>query len=149
HHPGRVESRGGVSGPETAAAVVPPHMTRAPSVGALPPLRAPAPVQLTLSNGLEIIAIHRTVAPVVSVSLMVRSGGEGDPQGRAGLASLASEMMDEGAGTRTAIEIAEVLEQLGADLYVGSGRDGSQLTLQVPSKTLAAALAVAADVAIR
>jgi len=128
---------------------VPPHMTHAPSVGALPPLRPPVPSQLALSNGLEVIAVHRTVAPVVSLSLMIRSGADGDPVGRAGLASLTSEMLDEGAGDRTAIEIAEVLEQLGADLYVGSGRDGSQLTLQVPSKTLTPALAVAADVALR
>ncbi len=45
--------------------------------------------------------------------------------------------------------MAEELEQLGADLYVGAGRDGSQLTLQVPSKELERALAIAADVAIR
>jgi predicted Zn-dependent peptidase len=124
-------------------------MLHAPIVGVLPPVRSPAPVQLTLSNGLEVIAIHRTVAPVVSMSLMIRSGGDADPSGHAGLASLTSEMLDEGAGERTAIEIAEVLEQLGADLYVGSGRDGSQLTLQVPSKTLSPALAIAADVVIR
>ena len=47
-------------------------------------------------------------------------------------------MLDEGAGTRSALEIAEELEQLGADLYVGAGRDGSQLTLQVPSQELRA-----------
>jgi predicted Zn-dependent peptidase len=124
-------------------------MTQAPAVGALPPLRPPVPEQLTLSNGLEVVTIHRNVAPIVSMSLMVRAGGDRDPAGRAGLASLTSEMLDEGAGQRSAIEIAQVLEQLGADLYVGSGRDGSQLTLQVPSKTLDPALAIAADVVIR
>ncbi len=58
-------------------------------------------------------------------------------------------MLDEGAGARTALEVAEELEQIGADLYVGAGRDGSQLTLQVPSKELSRALAIAADVVYR
>ena len=45
--------------------------------------------------------------------------------------------------------MAEDLEQLGADLWVGCGRDGSQLSLQVPSKGFEAALAMAADVLLR
>src|SRR4029077_15748045 len=106
-------------------------------------------VQLTLSNGLEVVAIARSVAPIVSVGLMLRSGADSDPAGREGLASSTAEMLDEGAGTRTALEVAEELEQLGADLYVGAGRDGSQLTLQVPAKELSRALAIAADIVIR
>jgi zinc protease len=127
----------------------PAHMTHAPAVGALPPLRPPTPTQLTLTSGLEVVAIARAVAPVVSMSLMLRSGADRDPAERAGLASATAEMLDEGAGTRSAIEIAQVLERLGADLYAGAGRDGSQLTLQVPARTFSAALAVAADVARR
>jgi len=127
----------------------PAHMRAQPVVGTLPPLRTPPTVQLTLGNGLEVVAIARSVAPIVSVSLMVRSGADTDPAGSEGLASSTAEMLDEGAGTRTALEVAEELEQLGADLYVGAGRDGSQLTLQVPSKELERALAIAADVAIR
>ena len=127
----------------------PPQMSAQPAVGTLPPLRTPETIQLTLGNGLEVVAIARAVAPIVSLSLMVRSGADTDPAGREGLASSTAEMLDEGAGTRSALEVAEDLEQLGADLYVGAGRDGSQLTLQVPSKELARALAVAADVVIR
>jgi predicted Zn-dependent peptidase len=89
------------------------------------------------------------VAPIVSMSLMMRSGADCDPPGREGLASSTAEMLDEGAGTRTALEVAEELEQIGADLYVGAGRDGSQLTLQVPSKELERALSIASDVALR
>jgi len=127
----------------------PAHMRAQPAVGMLPPLRTPSTIQFTLGNGLEVVAIARTVAPIVSASLMLRSGADSDPPGREGLASSTAEMLDEGAGTRTALEVAEELEQLGADLYVGAGRDGSQLTLQVPSKELERALAIAADVAIR
>jgi zinc protease len=127
----------------------PAHMAIAPVVGTLPPLQAPATSTFTLSNGLEVVAIPRKVAPIISMSVMVRSGADGDPPEREGLSSSTADMLDEGAGTRTAIEIAQVLEQMGADLYVGAGRDGSQMTLQVPSRELTGALAVAADVLMR
>ncbi len=52
----------------------PAHMTAQPAVGTLPPLRTPTTMQLTLSNGLEVVAIARAVAPIVSASLMLRSG---------------------------------------------------------------------------
>jgi zinc protease len=124
-------------------------MAAQPLVGTLPPLRTPATTELTLGNGLDVVAIPRSVAPIVSMSLMVRSGADSDRPGREGLASATAEMLDEGAGTRSALEVAEELEQIGADLYVGAGRDGSQLTLQVPTKELSRALAIAADIVLR
>ena len=80
---------------------------------------------------------------------MFRSGAACDPPGRAGLASITAEMLDEGAGARDALGIAAELEQLGADLWLGSGRDGSQLSMQAPRETFPAAMAIAADVLIR
>jgi predicted Zn-dependent peptidase len=58
-------------------------------------------------------------------------------------------MLDEGAGARSALGIAEALEHLGADLWLGAGRDGSQLTLQVPTEEFVDALAIAADIVMR
>ena len=58
-------------------------------------------------------------------------------------------MLDEGAGARDALGIAAELEQLGADLWVGSGRDGSQLSVQAPRETFHQAMAMAADILAR
>jgi predicted Zn-dependent peptidase len=80
---------------------------------------------------------------------VLRTGADHDPEGQAGLGSLTAEMMDEGAGDRTAMQIAEALETLGADLWVGTGRDGAQATLQVPTDEFQAALSLAADVILR
>ena len=66
---------------------------------------------------------------------MFRSGGACDPPARPGSASSTAEMLDEGAGARDALGIAAELEQLGADLWLGSGRDGSQLSMQAPRET--------------
>jgi zinc protease len=124
-------------------------MTRPPAVGPLPALAAPAPLAFRLANGLRVLAVPRRAAPIVAANLLIQSGSDADPPERAGLASLAAEMLDEGAGERGPLEIAEALDRLGADLGLGAGRDGSQLTLQVPAAEFNAALGIAADVVIR
>jgi len=127
----------------------PDAMTRAPAVAPLPAVLVPSATQFTLSNGLPIVAIHRDVAPIVSMALMIRSGSAADVPEQAGLASLTAEMMDEGAGARDALEFADALEHLGADLWVGTGRDGSQLSVQSPRETFFEALDLAGDVLVR
>lgn len=124
-------------------------MKQAPTVGALPVVALPRATQFALASGLQVATLRREVAPIVSAAFMFRSGAATDPPGRAGLASLAAEMLDEGAGERDALGIAAELEQLGADLWVGSGRDGSQLSVQAPRDTFHQAMAIAADVLAR
>jgi len=127
----------------------PTYMRHAPVVGPLPALVTPKPLCFQLSNGIDVIAVQRLAAPIVAMNLVLRTGSDQDPADRAGLASLTAEMMDEGAGPRSAMEIAESLERLGADLWLGAGRDGSQLTLQVPTEEFSAALEIAADIVVR
>ena len=131
------------------APVVPDFMRQAPAVGPLPSLIAPQPIRFRLSCGLEVLALPRNAAPIVAMNLVLRTGADRDPADRLGLASLTAEMLDEGAGARSALDIAEATETLGADLWVGAGRDGSQLTLQVPANEFVAALDIAADVLLR
>ena len=124
-------------------------MNQAPDVGPLPAVAVPTVTQFTLANGLPVATVRRDVAPIVSAAFMFRTGSAMDPAGRSGLASLTAEMLDEGAGARDALGIADELEQLGADLWVGSGRDGSQLSVQAPRESFHQAMAIAADVLAR
>jgi zinc protease len=127
----------------------PASMAEAPAVGPLPTIDLPRATRFSLASGLEVVALRRDVAPIVSAAFMFRSGAAFDPPGRTGLASMAAEMLDEGAGPRDALTIAADLERLGADLWLGSGRDGSQLSVQAPRETFAAAMAIAADILTR
>ena len=99
-------------------------MGQAPAVGPLPAVALPRATRFKLSSGLEVVAVRRNVAPIVSAAFMFRSGAAYDPAGRTGVASITAEMLDEGAGPRDALAIAAELEQLGADLWLASGRDG-------------------------
>ena len=87
--------------------------------------------------------------PVAQVNLVVLSGTADDPPGKYGVASLTAAMLEEGAGSRSALEIADAVDFLGADLGAASGIDSSAVRLHVPVARLADALPIMADVALR
>src|SRR4030095_12591068 len=58
-------------------------------------------------------------------------------------------MLDEGAGSRSSLEIADAIEFLGADLATTSSFDASAVRLDGPVARLQDALPIMADVALR
>ena len=110
----------------------------------MPPIQKRA-----LSNGLPVWIVELHDVPVAQINLLVFSGSADDPPGRFGAASLASAMLEEGAGSRSALEVADAIDFLGADLSASSGIDSSAVRLHVPIARLADALPIMADVALR
>ena len=124
----------------------PPDRSKPPAVGPAPELRLPPVEERTLSNGLAvwIMGVHKV--PTVQLELTVRTGIAADPADKFGLSSLTADMLDEGAGGRTALEIADAVGFLGADLSTAGGVDASYIDLHVPVARLADALPIMADV---
>ena len=87
--------------------------------------------------------------PVAQVNLVVLRGSADDPAGKFGIASLTAAMLQEGAGSRSSLEIADAIDFLGADLTTTAGIDSSAVRLHVPVARLADALPIMADVALR
>ena len=54
--------------------------------------------------------------PLAQVNLVIHAGSSDDPADAYGLASFTAAMLDEGAGARSALEIADEVEFLGAGL---------------------------------
>ena len=126
-----------------------PDRSRPPAIGPTPRLTLPAIQKRTLSNGLPVWLIETHEVPLVQVNLVVLAGSGDDSAGKFGVASLTAAMLDEGAGKRTALEIADEIEFLGATLSTSSSFDASAVRLNVPVARLDAALPVMADVALR
>ena len=133
----------------TASAQQLPDRSAAPKPGPLPEFTPPAVERRTLSNGLPVWIVERHKVPVVQVSLVIKAGAFADPANKAGAASLTADMLDEGAGSRGALEIADAVDYLGAQLSSGSSFDYSTVDLFVPVARLPEALAIMADVALR
>lgn len=123
-----------------------PDRSHPPQSGPPPALRLPAIQKRTLANGVPVWLVEHHEVPIVQVNLIVLSGTGDDPPGKYGIASLTASMLTEGAGKRSALEIADAIDYLGADLDANSGSDASAVRLNVPVARLADALPIMADV---
>jgi zinc protease len=124
-------------------------MTAAPQLPAPKTFLAPAPVVWKLKNGLEVVLVEKHTAPLVGMMLVIKAGSNADPQKKSGLAELTSSMLDEGAGGKSAFELASAIEQLGAQLQTSADLEGSQIMLNVLSSRFDEAAKLFADVALR
>ncbi|NUZ04807.1 M16 family metallopeptidase [Piscinibacter koreensis] len=118
-----------------------------PPPGPPRPLSIEAPAERTLPNGLRVIVARRADVPLVSAVLVIRSGAEVDPPGRAGLASLTAGLLTQGTRRHSAPRIAAAAEALGGSLESGAGWDRSEVSITVTTPRLDAALGLLAEVA--
>jgi zinc protease len=121
----------------------------APEPGPIPAIQLPAATERRLSNGLRVVYVSQPRLPVVNAILLTRGGLSDDPANLPGLAAFTADMLDEGAGGRGALELAEAIEFLGASLWTSAGWDAAQVGLQVLRPRLGDALRLMADVTYR
>jgi predicted Zn-dependent peptidase len=114
------------------------------------PLSPPPAYVHRLANGLTVHLVEMHEVPVVEMVLVARNAGAAsDPAGREGLAFMVADMLDEGAGGRDALETADALDFLGAQLETAANWDAGTVRLRVPVARLPQALPVFADVVRR
>ncbi len=126
-----------------------PDRTKPPALGPAPQLNLPPIQKRTLSNGLSVWLIEAHEVPLVQINLLLKAGAGDDPAGKFGVASLTAAMLDEGAGKRTALQLSDEVEFLGAALTTSSSFDASTVRLNVPVSRVKDALPLMADVILR
>jgi zinc protease len=109
---------------------------------------APVPKELKLKNGLQVLLYENHAVPLVGAELVIKTGADGNPIDKAGLAELHAAMLEEGTKHRSATQIAEQLENLAAVLSVNSTLDSTRIHLNALAETLPQALDLMADIAI-
>jgi zinc protease len=126
-----------------------PWRNEVPKAGAARPLQLPTPTTATLPNGLTLILSERKEVPIVAASLVLKTGSDANPLDRPGLASFVAAMLDEGTATRSALQLADEVAQLGASLSTGSSVDASTLSVRSLARNFGPTLDILADVAMR
>ncbi|MDQ3521532.1 MAG: insulinase family protein [Gemmatimonadota bacterium] len=130
----------------STSAVAQVDRTVPPPPGPEPSVDFPTIERRALSNGLPVYIVERPGVPLVTVRLVVNAGSAAEPGTQPGLASLTADMLDEGTTRRTAPQIADELEFLGANLGTGASYDASFVVLNTLSRNLRPALDIFADV---
>ncbi|MFN3638102.1 MAG: M16 family metallopeptidase [Chloroherpetonaceae bacterium] len=107
----------------------------------------PHTVEHTLSNGLKVMLYEQHDVPVVNVRLYIRAGSVLD--GKALKASsFVFALLQQGTHKRTANEIADEIEFLGAELTASSSIDFGSVSLTVMRKHLEKGLEILSDVVL-
>ena len=121
----------------------------APQPTAPRPYHFPHITRMTIENGLRVLVAENHSAPLVSMRALIRSGADHDTAATAGLAAITADMLEEGAGNRDAMQLAEDVGILGGALGSGADWDASYVSLDVLSRNAEPALSIFADVTAR
>ena len=102
----------------------------------------------TLSNGIEVRVAPNHEVPLFDVRLVVGVGSYADPIGKEGTSSLAFDMLDEGAGDRSATEIAAELKRLAGRVSSHADADAGYINASGLTRNMAEVLDVWKDVVL-
>jgi zinc protease len=113
------------------------------------PSSAPAgmvPKRSVLNNGLVLLTSEQRALPMVSIELLIDAGSRHDGAKREGLANLTAKLLRDGTKQRTALQISEALDFLGASLETGCGEDVASISVTVLKKDLSTGLELLANI---
>jgi zinc protease len=100
----------------------------------------------TLPNGLVWLHSQQSGLPLVTLQLLVKAGVLQEPPAKAGLANLTAQLLLSGTKKRSAAQVAQELDFLGARLKAAGGDDFATVSLTVLKKDLAQGLELMKDV---
>ena len=119
-----------------------------PPVGSPPAFAVPASESFRLPNGMQVTLIPYGNVPKAMVSLRIGAGAINEGKDT-GLAGLTAQLMREGAGGRTAAQIAGAAAAMGGNLMIGAGEHETMMSLNVLSEHADEAVALLSDIARR
>jgi predicted Zn-dependent peptidase len=99
-----------------------------------------------LANGLEVRSARLPRLPLVSSVLVLAASESALPEERAGLAVLGADALEGGTSRRSAGELAEAFESIGAELHTAAGWDATTVSVTCVAERLPRALALIEEV---
>jgi zinc protease len=127
-------------------------LEKPPSPGAPHRAELPMPVERTFPNGLRAIVFQQRSGPkafgvpIVAAQLMFRGGASAEDEAEAGLAQLTASLLTQGTAQRSAVELAQAVDGLGARLDASSGYDATVVSVSALTNVFPTALALLDEV---
>ena len=123
--------------------------SRLPAVGPTLPFRFSRINKEQLPNRVSLWSAEHRTLPLVTFMLVMPVGSAADFEGFEGLAAITADMMDEGTGTLSAIDVNAAFARIGAHLETDVSADATLFTVTVLARFARQALSLMADCVIR
>lgn len=123
--------------------------TRLPQPGPDRAIHFPPVEKHRFANGLQVWTVEHRELPILSAALLLRVGSAADPADRAGLAAFTVDMLDEGSGESSALEVNDRLARIGAQFDSEIGADATLLSVVSLARYAEPALALLCEMVTR
>jgi zinc protease len=123
--------------------------SRLPGLRPVPRFSFPPIIKSSLSNGLGVWSVRHDAVPLIGFLLIISRGAADDPNGQEGLAALTADMLDEGMGALSAIEVHQELARIGAQFDIDIGADATLLGVTALNRFAERGLQLLADIVVR
>lgn len=117
-----------------------------PPYGPEPAVQIPAVWEGKLSNGMRVYGIQNTEVPLVQFELVIDGGLLLEDINQVGVANLMARMLTQGTQKKTAAELEEAVQQLGASINVVSGTQDIRVRVNTLAKNYVAMLALLEEI---
>src|SRR5271169_840965 len=97
-------------------------------------------LRATLKNGLRVVIVRNTLAPVVTTEINYLVGADETPEGFPGMAHATEHMMFRGSSGLSADQLAGITAAMGGDFGADTQQTLTQYSFTVPSDYLSVAL---------
>lgn len=102
-----------------------------------------------LNNGIVVLAIENSAADIIATRIFIRAGSQWEPREKAGLSHLLSAVITKGTEQLSAVDIAERIESVGANLGADTATDYFLLSLKTVSTDWPEILELAGQMLLR
>lgn len=125
-----------------------PFRQKAPPPDGAVQFVAPAIAEAKLKSGLRVLIVERHDLPIVSAHVVVSVGAGDVPDARPGLMSFLGTMLEQGTKKRSALQLSDDFDAIGAHHDAWVDWDSAGVSVRVLSDRLDAGLELMADVAL-
>lgn len=108
-------------------------------------MRRPVPREVRLSNGLTLVHLHTANDPISACHLFIPGGTGQEPQEKLGISTLSWSLLLKGTEKRSARQLAEDIESIGASLGAGATHDYAEISCHAISDYFLQALQIMSE----
>jgi len=123
--------------------------SRLPYPSYIPAFDLPEVVKHSLENGLRLWTVEHRNVPLVTALLLLPVGSASDPVIRPGLAAATADLLDEGAGGLSGLELNDEVDRIGGRLGIGVNSDITVISLLMLTRFKERGLSILSDLVTR